>query len=917
MRKIIIVVLVALVAVGGAGAGWWVLRHVLHDPMAAGQALLAKGDARGASLELRNAVRRHPEDANAHVLLARAQLRIGDPVAAEKELKQARALHYPGPDLLPLLASAYLAEDRFLDLLRDIPVGTLPPVDEARVLVARSMAQTTLGDMLSARASATAAERLDPKLADARMAEARILATTGERVQALLKVDEALQLEPNLLEALGLKADVLRQQGDLEQAVATLDKAVALAPGLPRVRLARARLELLEGAEDRAAADLDITLKGEPKNAVAHFLRAMLMVRAKDWKGADLEMQKIQPVLERMPRGDYYSALVKANINQLEQASDLISHYTARAPQDANGFRLAARIDLLMGKQAAATEALKRVASLGGAAQDLPAAASAQAKASVPSMNSPEELTHLATEQIDKGDTADAARGLEESLETRPKPAETGTTQVLSALAAADIERAQTALERVRRDPNVAPEAVANLTGLVQLAQLDFDGARATWEDAAKRWPDAVPMRLNLARVLEMTDHVPEMEKELSDILAAQPAQAAALRMMLEELTAHRRIDEALGYVHAARKVAPGSVPLLVTEAALHSVAGDYAAAYATLDEVPLEQAQSPLLLNVRSQIQLAQGRVKDAADSLRQILLAQPRDQSTRQRLIQLLVQSKQGDEALRLAREGLAQAPGNSTMMELVVSLVNTTQGLDPAMAEAAQLRRDPLNMPAARMLKGSLYMAAKRYDDAVAAFQEELKSEPFSALVLATATAMSDAGHNDEGVALLRDWVAKQPDAAVSDTLAAVDIGSHRIDQAEQNLQAVLGERPNDSVALNNLAWIYEQKHDQRARGLAQRAYMLQPTAQTADTLGWIVLQEGYKSVGLTLLRRAAASVPNDPTVLYHLAVALNMNGQRDGAAKLVTALLASTDQFAERDDVVKLQAELGGPATATQK
>lgn len=914
MRKLLLVVLVALVVVGGGGAAWWVLRHVLHDPMAAGQALLAKGDAHGATLELRNAVRRQPENAAAHLLLARAQLREGDAVAAEKELKQARMLHSADPELLPLLARAYLGQDRFRDLLRDIPVGTLPAPQEAEVLVSRGIAQTALGDLLSARSSATAAERLDPKLAEAPLAEARILAVQGERVQALLKVNDALRLDPKLLEALGLKADVLRQQGDLEQAIATLDQAVAAGPGLPRVRLARARLLLLAGQEDRAAADLDVALKGEPKNATVHFLRAMLMVRAKDWKGADLEMQKIQPVLGQLPRGDYYFALIKANINQLEQAAEQIAHYVARAPQDPNGFRLAARIDLLMGKQAAATEALKRVAALGGMAQELPAGASAQAQAAVPGMESPEGLTRLATEQIDQGDTADAARGLEASLESKPRPAETGTTQVLSALAAADVDRARAALERVKQDPNAEPTVVANLTGLVQLAGLDFAGARATWEEAAKKWPTAVPMQLNLVRVLEMTDQVAEMEQVLKGILTAQPAQPTALRMMIELLIAHHRNDEALAYVRAARHVAPGSVPLLVTQAALQSLARDFPSAYATLDEVPLEEAQSPLLLNVRAQIQLAQGRVKDAADSLRQILLNHPEDQGTRQRLVQLLVESKQGDDALRLAREGLALAPGNSTMMQLVVSLVNITQGMDAAQAEAAQMRRDPLNMPAARMLKGSLYMGARRFDDAVAAYQEEMKQAPFSALALATATALSNSGHNDDAIKLLRDWVAQQPDATVSDTLAAIDIVAHRTDLAEKNLLAVLAERPNDAVALNNLAWIYQQRQDPKAFGLAQRAYMLQPSAQTADTFGWIILQKGNPTAALTLLRRAAASIPNDPSVLYHLAVALKANGQRDGAARLVTALLANPAKFAERDDVVKLQAELGGPVAA---
>jgi putative PEP-CTERM system TPR-repeat lipoprotein len=911
MRKIIIVVLVALVVVGGAGAGWWAFRHLLHDAVASGEALLNKGDLHGAALELRNAVRNHPENARAHVLLARVQLRAGDAVAAEKELKQAQALHYEGPELLPFLARAYLGQERFRDLLRDLPVGTLPPEQEAMLLVSRSMAQTALGDLPSARASATGAQRLDPKLADARLAEARILAVSGDRVQALLKLEEALKLDPGLLEALGLKADVLREQGDYEQAVATLDRAVEIGPMLPRVRLARARLLILEGQDDKASADLDIALKGEPKNAVAHYLKSLLLIRAKDWAAADLEMQKIQPVLTQLPRGDYYYALVKANINQLEQAAEQIAHYTARSPQDPNGFRLLARIDLLMNKQVEAAEALKRVTALGGTASDLPTGATAEVRAASPGPDSPEALTHIAIDQVGHGDSIAASRDLEQSLEVKPQPADTGAVQVLSALSAADVDRAATALARLKQNPKADPLAVANLDGLVHMSQLDFPGARAIWEAAVKRWPTAVTLQINLARVLELTDHPSEGEKTLAAILAAQPAQGTALRLMIEVLVAHQRIDEALGYAKAARRAAPNAVPLLVTEAALQAAAKDFSAAYGTLDEVPLEQAQSPLLLTVRAQIQLSQGRVKDAADSYRQILLTHPEDQTTRQRLIQLLVQTNQDDEALRLAREGLAQAPGNSGMMQLVVSLVNATQGMEAAQAEAAQMRRDPLDQPSARLLKGALYAAMKRYPEAAAAYQEELKQEPFNALVLAAANALANAGRNEDAVAMLRDWVAKQPDALVSEALAAVDISARLYEPAVQNLLAVLAERPNDATALNNLAWIYQEQHNPQARALAQRAYLLQPTPQSADTLGWILLQEGNTTVALMLERRAAGSMPGDASMLYHLAAALKAAGQHDNAAKLVTALLNSPAKFDERDAAVKLQADLGGP------
>jgi len=911
MRKIIVVTLLALLVAGGGGVGWYLLRHFLHNAIASGEALLARGDVHGAMLEFRNAVRNHPENPRAHVLLATAQLRGGDPVAAEKELEQAQTLNYARPDLLPLLARAYLGQGRFRDLLRTIPPGALPPEQEAQVLVNRSLAQTALGDIESARASATAAERLDPKLADAPLAEARILAVGGDRVQALLKLDEALALDPKLLEALGLKADMLREQGNLEQALATLDIAVRDNPKLARVRLARARLLLLLGQDEAARTDLEAALRTEPRNALAHYLKGLLLVRASDWPGAALDFQKIEPILGQLPRGDYYGALVKSHVNQVEQAAELIAHYTARSPQDPNGFRLLARIDLLLHKQDAATEALRRVTALGGAAIDPPAGATAEVRAASAGPESAEALTQLASEQLGRGDTGDAASELEQVLEGRPHPADTRATQVLSALAAADVARAQAALDRLRADPAADPLAVANLSALLRMANLDFAGAEAIWREAARRWPNAAQIQVNLARVLDLTDQPAQSEQVLATLLTAQPAQPAALRLMVQMLAARQRAREAVTYVRAARRVAPDALPLLVTEAALDAEVGDFAAAYRALEEVPLEQAQSPTLLGVRAQIQVAQGKLPEAVNSLRQILLTHPEDQAVRQRLIRLLSQTRQTDEALRLARDGLALAPGNSTMLRLVVLLVDATQGMEAAQIQAAEFARDPINLPAARLLKGMLYLNAHRYDEAVAAYRDQMKTEPFNVLAIAAATALADAGRTEDGVALLRDWVARQPDPTVANELAAIEIAGRHYDLAETYLTAVLAARPNDAVALNNLAWICQHNHNPRALGLAQRAYLLQPSAQSADTLGWILLQQGNSRAGLLLVRRAAAAMPNDPAVLYHFAYGLNLSGAREAAAKLLDALLRTPAAFEDRDDALRLQAELGGP------
>ena len=61
-------------------------------------------------------------------------------------------------------------------------------------------------------------------------------------------------------------------------------------------------------------------------------------------------------------------------------------------------------------------------------------------------------------------------------------------------------------------------------------------------------------------------------------------------------------------------------------------------------------------------------------------------------------------------------------------------------------------------------------------------------------------------------------------------------------------------------------------------------------------------GFLSPGQT------GSAAFDPNILYHLAVALNKNGQRQEAVKLLTPLVASNGNFTEKADAQRLLDEL---------
>jgi Tfp pilus assembly protein PilF len=113
----------------------------------------------------------------------------------------------------------------------------------------------------------------------------------------------------------------------------------------------------------------------------------------------------------------------------------------------------------------------------------------------------------------------------------------------------------------------------------------------------------------------------------------------------------------------------------------------------------------------------------------------------------------------------------------------------------------------------------------------------------------------------------------------------------------------------VALNNLAWLYWLDNSDKALATAAKAYQLMPEqAAITDTYGWIMLHKGDKSKALELIRKAISSNPTNPDIRYHLAKALDVNGDKAQAKKVVDRLLRDYSGFEEEAAAKVLAAEL---------
>ena len=921
MKKILLASTFILFIAAG-GAGWYILKY--RDPIQQAKMLLGKGDFRGAGLQLKSAVRDRPSSAEAHALLAQLDIVTDDPVAAEHEIQQAMALNWNRQSSLDILSQAYMRQSKWTEILSDIPTTAATPEQTAYFLMTRAVAERGLNKMEASSETLAQAERLAPQNAELHLVAARFAQQEGHLDYALDQVDRSLAIEPLRTDALKFKSNLLLARGDRDGALEELKRAIDGAPGRLDLFVERAALYLALNEDAKARADVMSVLTKDNKNVPAHFVNAVLLIRQSKFTEADAELQKIDTVIDRFQRGLYFKAMVKARLAQNGQAEDAILTYINRAPGDPDGVRLLAQIELATNHAGRAIPYLLKAIQSGqrdpetldllGRAYAMngnPREAETTFQEASGLARNPNDLTRLASARLQVGDLSGAASDLQHSLDIAPTQPGAGEALVATALRLGQLERAEQALNQLRERTGET-EAVGNLTGLVRLARLDPQGALEAFAATATRFPDSVGPKLNQAKVLLQLNRANEALPILKQILDRTPDQRDALTLYAQILLQQGRGPEAIEAAERARRADPANLGLINGEAQLYARMQLYPKALELLDGARVAGKMPAELLPTLGSIQLAAGQEQAAKRSFADLVAAQPNNLGAILGDVDLLVRLRDFSDARQVLDDAIQRQPTSLPLLQSRVRIDLLDGGLDTALATAERLRQNPAYMPGAATLKGGIFMGAQRFAEAAASFKDEYQKEPSSALVVAFAQALNSAGDANGATTELLKWQAAHPDdPAVAQLLGTFDITAHRYDSAERNLQIALKAQPNDLVALNNLAWIFQQKGDKRAREYAQRAFEQAPTPEVTDTLAWILVQQGEAAKAAPLLQSASAGRPQNFAIKYHWAVALNDTGHRSEAIEVLRPIVASAEPFDDRVAAQTLLTDLSKP------
>ena len=901
----------------------------------------ARGDLRAAQIEWRNAVRANPNDPALRAALARISLALGDGDTAEKEARAALERGFDRREGTAILLRAHLLLRRHTELLRDFPIneGAVPAEVSGTIAAFRAFALLALDRREEARREAATAVRLAPRLVEPHLAQAAVAAAEGDRAGHEAAVDAALAVDPDNVEALNRKAALQFEGGNLAAAVETFGRIIARAPGDALALFRRGELLMRLGDFDGARRDIAAGLRLAPNVPVGLLLDAMLKVQARDFQGADQALSRIPgQTLANLPDGLLVLATVKRALGQTAQAEDAAQRHVARRPDDPRGAKLLATLEMERGAPDAAAGTLARLAQRGRAdaeAYDMLGRAHAATRrrteareaferAAELAPQDPGILTRLAVARLAVAETVAAAEAARAALALAPD--QRGAREVLAsaALALGDLDTAQAELEKL------GPEArQGELAGIVEatirLIRLDLAGAKERFEAVLRTQPDSVRARLGLARIAAIENDAARTERMLAEVLERDPENAEALRRIATAAgSGGPHGASALAILERTYAANPTSSAVALALAAAYLRLGQPTKAVEVLDTPAWrDRARTTQHLILLAEAHAQAGQAAEAEAAARAALAQDPRSAIARRQLATLLARRNDVGAAEAVLQQGIRVQPNDGLLLQGLVDLVREARGLDAALALADTLAQQAAARPASLSLRGNLLMAANRIEEAAMAYEAAARIAPSASLAQAQAGAWQAAGRPDRAAAALKAWLEREPeDIGTHALLSQIEILQGEAASAETRLRKVVAARPDDGVSANNLAWLIQARAEgeteagraklAEALRLAERAYFLTPTPETADTLGWILFRTGRADAALPFLRQAAAGAAQrpqpDPGIFVRFAQGLAATGAREEAVRVLEPIIAADLRFAERAEAEALLARL---------
>jgi putative PEP-CTERM system TPR-repeat lipoprotein len=918
--KISVAVLSALLAIGVTTSGCNNNKPTT-ELLQEAQQYQAKGDQKAALIQLKNAVAQSPSDGEARMRLGTLAFEMGDLASADKELRKAASLGIPAQRTQPLLARAMLEQGQFKDLLEQITPDAAKA--SAPLLARRGDAYLALGDAAHAKEAYQQALAVDAHSGDALVGLAKHALSQRDLEAAQLFAAEAVAKDPSNADAWLFQGSILRAANKPDEALAAFDKVLALKPTHRTAHIEKATLDIARGKYEAAQAELDLATKSTPGNLQVAYTQGLLDFSQGKFKAAQESVQKVLKTAPNHVPTMLLAGAVELNLGANQQAEQHLRKVLEVAPDNIHARKLLAQVLLKSAQPANAAEALApalaqstgdaQLLALAGEsylqARDFDKASNYFEKAAEIAPKAAVVHTSLGLSRLSQGEQDKAISELQLATKLDPDSARAGFALVQAHLTAHQYDKALASVDDLlKRQPDNAE--VHNLKGGVCVAKGDLACARAAFEKASALQPKYFAPVANLADLDVHDKHLDAARQRFTAFLQKEPKNFGAMAALADLALMLGKPDEATSWLEKANSANPDAlVPALRlgqhylrTKQAQKALV--LARKYQTANPTSAES------LELLGESQLATNDEPGALETYSKLVNVVPKSARAHMLLANVHALLKRNDDAAADLKRAVELAPDQPEPRIAQAQLAMRSGKPDDAIAAARATQKQARLAMLGYMMEGDIQIAQKKAAPALAAYEKAYAVTPTPQLLVKVASTMRLAGRAADSAKVVAQWRKAHPDEPVVALYVAEEhLARQELKPAIALLEGVLKSQPDNAVALNNLAWAYQQAKDPRALATAERAFKVTGNSPAVmDTLGWMLVEQGDTGRGVSLLQKAATLSPKDGDIRYHLAAGLSKAGDKAAAKKELDKLLAENGQFTQLDAARSLRSTL---------
>jgi putative PEP-CTERM system TPR-repeat lipoprotein len=885
---------------------------------------LGASDLAAAEIHLRNALKKQPESAEARLLAGQWSLAKGNPMAAEPDLRRALQFGADAQTVLPALAQAMLAQEKYGALIDEFSRKRLDlPAAEAAIRTAVAIAHARQERPGAAEEALTLALRASPDHAPALTLKARLKANQGDLAGAAQILDAVLARGAGDESAWTLKGDLLVQAKAAEaEIIDAYRKAATLGPNAVHPHTMLMSLLLRQGDLDAAQAQLEAMRAGLPRHPNTQYFEAWLALDRRDLARARTLTQYLLRGAPENPKFLQLAGRVELASGSYQQAQTLLEQVVLQAPDAADSRRLYAAALLGNGLADRALDTLR------------PLLRSDQADV--------ETFALAARIQQVRGDEVGVREAFENARQRNPNHTLVRGAQALTVIAKGDVDAGLAQLSEVAAADRGVDTDIALFQNALRLKRFKV-AARAVDQIAAKQPGSVLPhiMRGDLASVrgdpaagraaysrgLEEHDDAQPLIDGLARLDIAENKLDAALERYRAQAT--RQPKNAAARLAAAELLAlKGASPQEVTAQLAEAVKADagFSKAHAALVRHQLKLGQTrearlaaqtavashPAdadLLELLARTQLLDDDINQAEASYRRLTLLRPRSAQAFAALAE--AQTMRGDltGAADSVRQAIRLQPDWPPVQEAAFRLALREGRTDEGLRIARRLQSQPASRALGHRLEGDLEASQKRWPTAIAQFRKAMTDDMggdtpirLHVALLASGDAAAAQRFADERLA------AKEPNPTFVQHLAEAALMRNDFTAAEAHFKRVLILNPNSASAMNNLAYLTLAQQKPGALAMAEKAVAMAPNNPLIlDTLAKAHADQGQLERAVEVQTRAVALAPRNGGLRLALAKYHLRSGNMERARQELGALSQLGRSFSGHDEVAAMLKE----------